>query len=593
MAFSRLRYFLILFLLAVVAWSGNSMLHLALWGYLPFWFLAALWGATVLFVSTRYTRHPLNLSLLGASLGSGCLLWLGFPTMPFTFLMFVGFVPLLWVYRQVRAHSSPKSHWQLFRYVFCAMLTWNILSTWWVCNAGFLAGIVANILNALLMTVPWVMYHRIEPRLKLWQGYVALVSFWMTFEHIHQSWDMSWPWLTLGNALAQQPTWIQWYAWTGTSGGTLWILVVNILCYSLLRSRLDAGIFPVFRRWLPIIAALVVPIFISVLIYVTYSPTGETVEVVAIQPNYEPFYEKFDIPDNVQWQRFTKLSEEKLTPNTAFLVFPETSFSVGEEHELGTNSNVRTAKDLVQKYPRLALATGSDSYWVFRAGESTSGHDAIRDKPRYRDTLHYEAYNSALLLTAKDSMLQVYHKSKLVPGPEVLPFKHLLGFLQPIVQHLGGTMAGLGTQRERAVFRHGKLAIAPVICYESIYGDYSTGYIRNGAQAIFIMTNDGWWDDTPGYLQHRAFSQLRAIETRRDVVRAANTGSSCSIDQRGCVTQATPYNVATAIRGNMRFNSAMTFYARFGEILSWLAVLVGCILFLAGVLKGRHRDVSA
>ncbi len=436
------------------------------------------------------------------------------------------------------------------------------------------------------MTIPWLLYHRVEPRLTKWQGYAALVVFWMSFEHLHQSWDMSWPWLTFGNAFAQQPSWVQWYQWTGTSGGTLWIWVGNIIAYELLCQYLKQGTRPNRKQLRPLVATVMLPILVSWIIYYTYSPQGEPVEVVAVQPNYEPFYEKFDIPDSQQWLRFVKLSQEKLTPNTRFLVFPETSFSANEEHDLGTNRNVMAAQEFVKKYPKLALATGVDSYRIFKTGEPTEGHDAIRHKPRYSDTLHYEAYNTALLITGNDSLPQVYHKSKLVPGPEILPFKQVLGFLQPIVEHLGGTMAGLGTQPERKAFRHGNLAVAPVICYESIYGNFSTGYIRDGAQAIFVMTNDGWWDDTPGYRQHCAFARLRAVETRRDVVRAANTGSSCFINQRGDVSQATEYNTQAAIRGTMRFNTANTFYTRFGDLLSWMAVALSCVLFLASF---RHK----
>lgn len=102
-----------------------------------------------------------------------------------------------------------------------------------------------------------------------------------------------------------------------------------------------------------------------------------------------------------------------------------------------------------------------------------------------------------------------------------------------MVDKLGGSVQGLGRQRERSVFESGSTKIAPVICYESIYGNYIGDYIRNGAEAIFIMTNDGWWDDTPGYHQHLAYGILRAIEFRKPIARSANTGISCFVDAKG------------------------------------------------------------
>src|SRR5207247_2436074 len=106
---------------------------------------------------------------------------------------------------------------------------------------------------------------------------------------------------------------------------------------------------------------------------------------------------------------------------------------------------------------------------------------------------------------------------------------------------LGGTSGSLGMQKERTVFKtqstinnpQSAIFIAPAICYESIYGDFLSAYIRNGAEFIAVITNDGWWGDTPGYIQHENYARLAAIEFRRDIARSANTGISCFINQKG------------------------------------------------------------
>jgi len=110
--------------------------------------------------------------------------------------------------------------------------------------------------------------------------------------------------------------------------------------------------------------------------------------------------------------------------------------------------------------------------------------------------------------------ISYYHKSKLVPGVERMPFPTLFKPLESLAINLGGTMGSLGIQNERTVFySHNKKArIAPVICYESAYSDFVSDYVENGANLIFIITNDGWWENTPGHRQHLAYSRLRAIE---------------------------------------------------------------------------------
>src|SRR5574343_444659 len=73
------------------------------------------------------------------------------------------------------------------------------------------------------------------------------------------------------------------------------------------------------------------------------------------------------------------------------------------------------------------------------------------------------------------------------------------------------------------------LKLAPAVCYESVYGDFMAKYIRSGAEVICIITNDGWWGNTPGHRQHLAYAKLRAIETRKQIIRSANTGISCFV----------------------------------------------------------------
>lgn len=144
-----------------------------------------------------------------------------------------------------------------------------------------------------------------------------------------------------------------------------------------------------------------------------------------------------------------------------------------------------------------------------------------------------------------------------------MPFPTLLKPLESLAINLGGTMGSIGTQEERSVFNDSlnKVCIAPIICYESIYADYVTEFIRLGANLIFIITNDGWWQDTPGYIQHLNFARLRAIENRRQIARSANTGTSCFIDEFGNIEQATPWWKEALISKNMSKNLELTFFS--------------------------------
>jgi len=123
-----------------------------------------------------------------------------------------------------------------------------------------------------------------------------------------------------------------------------------------------------------------------------------------------------------------------------------------------------------------------------------------------------------------------------------------------------------------------------VICFESVFGEHTRQMVQNGANYIVVLTNDGWWKDSPGAWQHFGYSRLRAIETRRSIARSANTGISGLINQRGDVIVRTNSNVYSAISSGVRVNSTLTFYVRYGDYLGWisllLSVMTGISLFV-------------
>src|SRR5690606_16668123 len=202
--------------------------------------------------------------------------------------------------------------------------------------------------------------------------------------------------------------------------------------------------------------------------------------------------------------------------------------------------------------------------------------------------------NSAIKLNQKDS-IQYYHKSKLVVGVEHFPYmKTLKPLLGDIMLNFGGTVRTHLTQEERSVFRNSfnQAVIAPIICYESVYGEYTGGYVKNGANVLFIMTNDSWWGNTDGHRELLEFGNLRAIETRRGIVRAANSGVSAFINQRGDIVSALPYESRGALIGKVNLNEELTFYTRHGDYLARIGLLLSGILLgytIASIILSRMK----
>ncbi len=568
---------------------GYQMWQLPLWGHRPLIFFSALWGFIMIALSDRYSKLPQNGRLLALSTLSGILLGIGFPVSPLTPLMFIGFVPLLMVEKEIADAREGTSKWEVFKYSYHAFVVWNIISTYWVANASsFAASFIAIWLNSFFMAVPFILFHQTRKVMPRNFMYIAFIANWLTWEYLHLRWEISWPWLTLGNSFAQYPSWVQWYEYTGVFGGSLWILWTNVLIFRWIASpkwqtkEKAKGI-----NYAKIGALIVLPIIVSLWRFNTYEAVGNEVEIVVVQPNYEPHYQKFKVNKFVQLDQFIKLSKSQLTPNTQYLVFPETSFDRVDQDRMSRLPVFEKLQALIDEYPDLKLVVGVDAYKIFRKEVPDRRSMRQQKDPRTGKMVNWESYNAALQLESGSRNIQFYKKGRFVPGAEIFPYPWFFFFVEPIVNQLGGTVAGAGTQTLRTPFSSKTGKVGAAICYESVYGEFFTGYVRHGANAIFIITNDGWWDDTPGYKQHLKFASLRAIETRKSIARSANTGTSAFINQKGEILQATNYEEEAAIRGTLKFNDTKTFYVQWGDIIGRIAIYIFALLLLNTFVKGR------
>ena len=572
------RIIAIIFFALTCAIAGWQIARLPLWGWWPLVFNLSLWMTGVMIL---YPKDSNKKKWLGAATLSGILLGIGFPPSPLTFLVFVAWIPLLAVENGIYQRQDRTRPGQMFLFSLHAFALWNVIATFWVTNTAFVAGLIANFINAALMAGVMTLVHVFARRLHPRFFPLVLISFWISFEFLHHHWEASWPWLTLGNTMAQYPWAIQWYEWTGIFGGSLWILIINLIGYAVITRWMRARPLP----WISFLNVLLIPVIISLIIWWTIKPSdADPVDVVVVQPNFEPHFEKFDVPQRQQLRRFLELSQPALDSNTYYLVFPETSFEGVLLNNLRENESIMRLQDLIDRYSDLRLVTGLSSYRILAKEEIGLPTTRIHTDASGKVT-HWDIQNSAIQLTSGQQSFQVYFKSKFVPGPEIFPFRKYLFFLRPIVDKLGGSYEGHTSQKERSVFMGGPLTVAPVICYESVYGDYTGGYVRNGATAFFIVTNDGWWDLTPGHIQHLKIGALRAIEHRRPIARSANTGISCFIDIRGRIHQPTKYGVADTVKGEIIPETRLTFYSRFGDILAVIAVILAIVILLSGIVR--------
>ncbi|AOM77814.1 apolipoprotein N-acyltransferase [Pedobacter steynii] len=524
-----------------------------------------------------------NTTLL--ALSSAFLMWLAWPPIPYTApLLLLAMVPLLIAIKQISNGEKEKKGKRVFLTAGLTFLIWNTACIYWVYNAisaynsafvAFLISLIPYGLGALLMTFTFWLYYRLSRYTSKWIAYAGLISFWISMEYLHQTWDLAFPWMTLGNGFATSHQLVQWYEYTGVYGGSLWILISNILAFEAYQAFRSQMGYLKFRPLIPLTLVILLPIISSLTRYADYEEKVVPVNVVTVQPNIDPYEKLGGISPQEQMRTLSRLSDSVGQPNTEYFIWPETAIpNYSDEDRIRSNPDFTQLQDFLSKYKNGTLITGIESVKQYHSAKTISA------KFDENSGVYYDNFNTAMQVE-NSANVQFYHKSKLVPGVEKMPFPNALAFLKPVFAQLGGTVSGWGWQENPAVmYAQSGIGVAPVICYESLWGDWIGKSVKEGAQFIAIITNDGWWGNTSGKDQHLLYAKLRAIETRRWVVRSANTGISGFIDQKGDLVKQSKWWTRTALKADLNLNSDLTFYVENGDLIAKLFSLSAVLLAL-------------
>lgn len=508
---------------------------------------------------------------------AGIFLWLSWPTVNLFFLSFVAFALIMIVEDRV-----PKKKWRFFLLVFVAMLIWNIGTTYWVFFATPFA-ILAWVLNALLMCIPWRIYRSVKRHHNLRLGILALIGSWLALEYLHFNWEVAWPWLALGNIFSTLPNFVQWYEFTGVGGGTLWILLFNILFFFLYKTPKRVKLI------LPtIIGLFLLPVLISIPLKNRVKDEGKQLNIVVAQPNFDNFNQ--DRSFNGQMKDLdvmVKIAEEYATPKTDLFVYPEGLLPSNVwKHNLTNDSKLNSIQNAIEKTGSTAsIIVGADVLRLFKKNEK------LTSTARYQkqSDFYYDVYNASIHLRNEQTP-ELYIKSKLVPGVERMPYPSVLKPLQKLAINLGGIGGSRATQPEPTNFSNNGVKYGTAICYESIFGDYTNEFVKKGANVLVVITNDGWWKNTVGHKHHLHYARLRAIETRRDLARSANTGISAFINAKGEILAKTKWEERTALAGTLTSRTTQTFYTKHGDFIYRIGALIAIILTLITIVKTKTKN---
>jgi apolipoprotein N-acyltransferase len=339
-----------------------------------------------------------------------------------------------------------------------------------------------------------------------------LASAWVATEYIRATLFSGWGWNMLGTALHAQYLLIQIVEITGVAGLSFLVAFANVIAVAMVpRFILETKVRarrPHFDLTLTMLAVMAV--FTFGIRTVQMKQESKGLRVAAVQPNV-PREQKFNQEfAELTFDQFARLSRSAMTPTPPDLIlWPESSMP---DPVLEGTESYRFVKEFAAE-TKIDLLLG-----IIDQDEDT-------------------AYNGALLVTEGGAREQRYHKVHLVPFGEYVPGRHTIPGIARIVGDQVPDDFGFG--KEHTVFQTSdpEVRLAPLICFEDTIGELTRQFVLRGANLLANVTNDGWFLKSSGSQQHLANAVFRCVETRLPMVRSANTGVTCFINEFGRVTK--------------------------------------------------------
>ncbi len=473
-------------------------------------------------------------------------------------VMLIAFVPLLWVAKISAEQKLPAR--SLALYIYLSFTIWNILSFWWGFKVSILAVTAPIFINATLMTVVFGLSYVARMRLGENFGYAALLFFWLAFEHIHSFWFMAFPWLNLGNGLGFDTWLIQWYEFTGVGGGSFWILLSNIVLFRLLFGSKKYPQHINILRYIIVTIIIVFPIVLSLSMKTTNETDRQYIKTNILQTNINPYTEKFDTTKIRQ--QFIDLIElakrQPVTDSISVFYAPETAIvDKLSVKNIDSSWYAKKINEFLVERPNTFFIVGAFTRQSINKEENKN-----------------QLYNSVLLFQ-NNAPVQVYNKNLLVPGTE----KPFFDILPKSISKPEEISHRLCAGKRRKAFNTKHFTVAPIVCWESIFGEFSARFSAK-TDWLTVLTNDGWWTSNSGRRQQLQYSRIRAIEARRFVVRCSNTGLSAIIAPDGSLLAVAPPNQTAILSARIEKSSIKTWYSYYGDFIGRIATFFSVFLLL-------------
>ena len=395
--------------------------------------------------------------------------------------------------------------------------------------------------------------------------HLPLTAFiWVSLEFIRTHLFTGFPWAMFGYSQWNNLPIIQISEFTGVYGVSFLIILVNLIITNILVKK-ERNLKIATTNFLFILICLVFGFFKLT----TYHLPLTTYRISILQGNIDQ-YKKWDEKYEQEiMDTYSQLTTYRLPVATALIVWPESSVPGFLKNDKKLYDWI---SDVARKTKTQHLVASNDYKQV--CYQRSLGNSNKFDFTRSLNYKNGKFYNSAFLVSSDGKITGEYSKSHLVPFGEYMPLRNFLSKFIKVVNEIGEFSAG---EKYNVInSTAGKLGVN--ICFEAIFPDEVRKSVKNGAEILVNLTNDAWYLKTSAPYQHFTMNVFRAVENRRFVVRAANTGVSGFIDPTGRVKSKTEIFTTTTLTDYIQPLNHLTFYTKFGDVFAYLCIIISIIL---------------
>lgn len=490
---------------------------------------------------------------------SGILTALAFPKFNLQFFVWISLIPLIFLLSRKTAKTSFFLGWTAGAFFYGILLYWIPAVPAHYGHLSTFLSILIYLLLILALALFWALFGLVFAiiRKKLPDAAFYVAPFlWVALEYIMTHILTGFPWGILGLSQFRNLWFIQITTVTGVYGVSFVLILFQSLFLLSFRSA----------KRLPFAAGMIV------LVLVHFGGYLSLREVPASADAFPAAVIQGNVSSDVYWtevstQEILRLFENHidLTRKAAeqgakLIIWPEFTVPMCFSCEEAIYQNFERRLEQFVEDNQCTLLVGTNE---------TSG------SPNNR------LYHNTALCLSPGRKITAYYKMHLVPFGEYTPYKKVFSFIEKVTHAIGEVTPG--TELTLHAFQN--LRFGSPICYEIIFPDLVRRFTKKGADFLVTITNDGWYGKSSAPYQHFANAVLRAVENRRFLLRAATTGISGIIDPYGRILAQAEIGIKTFLNGTVTPVKTLTFYARCGDVFSFLCLTLSGIFFILALFK--------